>query len=143
MVLNRSASSGLSRLFPQRVKVEIDSFEPGALHKVHYRYARWLWTNVHEGSLELRLTEVGDHAISARVTHNSSYLANYLDIEQIRLRIAAHTDDQSLVAIDIDYKRTLDPAWYFSPLIRLALRGTASHIIQTHIFKAQIFKERR
>ena len=135
MVLNRTSSGGLSKLFPQPVRIDIDTFELGAVHKVHYRYARWLWTNVHHGTLELRIIENTNNAISAEVVNNSSYLANYLDIERIRLTITDQPGGSSDVAIRIDYNRTLDPAWYFAPLMRLALSGTATHIIQTHILK--------
>jgi len=90
---------------------------------------------VHEGTLELRIIESTNNAITAEVVNNSSYLANYLDIERIRLTITDQPAGSSEVAIRIEYKRTLDPAWYFAPLMRLALEGTASHIIQTHILK--------
>lgn len=135
MVLNHTSSGGLSKLFPQPVQIDIDTYELGAVHKVHYRYARWLWTNVHEGTLELRIIESTNNAISAEVVNNSSYLANYLDIERLRLTITDQPTGSSLVALSIDYQRTLDPAWYFAPLMRLALEGSASHIIQTHILK--------
>ena len=131
----RDRSGGLSKLFPQPVQIDIDTYELGAVHKVHYRYARWLWANVHHGTLELRIIENTNNAISAEVVNNSSYLANYLDIERIRLTITDQPGESSDVAIRIDYNRTLDPAWYFAPLMRLALSGTATHIIQTHILK--------
>ena len=145
MVLNRSTPSGLSKIFPQPYQIDINSFEVGALHTVHYRYARWFWTNVHEGSLELQIDELRDDPtvtrLSARITNNTSYLANYLDIQRISLEFAnstdARSDANSQVSIQIDYRRTLDPAWYFSPLIKLALRGTASYLIQTHILRGE------
>ncbi len=137
MVLNRSRSGGLSTLFPQPVRIDIDTFAVGAVHKVHYRYARWLWTNVHEGTLELRVTESTSNTITAEVVSNSSYLANYLDIERLRLTITEQPGGFSKVTLNIDYRRTLDPAWYFAPLIRLALKGTASHIIETHFLRKE------
>ena len=145
MVLNRSTPSGLSKLFPQPYQIDINSFEVDALHTVHYRYARWFWTNVHEGSLELQIDELLHDPtvtrLSARITNNTSYLANYLDIQRISLEFAestdARSDANSQVSIQIDYRRTLDPVWYFSPLIKLALRGTASYLIQTHILRGE------
>ena len=141
MVLNRSAPSGLSKIFPQPYQIDINSFEVGALHTVHYKYARWFWTNVHEGSLELQIDELREEPtatrLSARITNNTSYLANYLDLQRISLVFTGEPEAANSVSIQIDYRRTLDPAWYFSPLIKLALRGTASYLIQTHILKGE------
>ena len=135
MTLNRTASSGLSKLFPQPIQIDIDSFEPGAVHTVHYRYARWLWTNVHEGTLTLRVEEATNNTISARVIDNTSYLANYLDLKRLSLTITDQPEGTREVAIRIDYRRTLDPAWYFSPLIELALEGSGAHLINTHVLR--------
>jgi len=140
MVLNHSSSSGLSKLFPQPYQIDIDSFELGEVHTVHYRYARWFWTNVHEGSLELKIDERSRNAISARVVENTSYLANYLDIQRIRLTFDGQPEEPTKVSIQIDYQRTLDPAWYFSPLITMALRDTASYLIQTHILQEHNYR---
>lgn len=135
MVLNRSVSTGLSKLFPQPYQIDIDTYELGAVHKVHYRYARWLWTNVHEGVLTLEIDKRSCDAISARVIDNTSYLANYLDIQRISLRFAGQPDEPTKVSIRIDYRRTLDPAWYFTPLIQMALRGSVSYLIETHVLQ--------
>jgi len=135
MFFNRATPSGLAQLFPQPVRVDAQSFEVGAVHTVHYRYARWLWTNIHEGSMQLRIDARTPDSVNARVINNTSYLANYLDVQRISVQIVKGTAGGNQVAMRIDYRRTLDPAWYFSPLMRLALRGTANHIVRTHILQ--------
>jgi len=93
MVLNRSTPTGLSKIFPQPYQIDIDSYEIGAMHKVHYRYARWFWTNVHEGSLELQIEERNENEVSARIVSNNSYLANYLELQRLTLSFQEQPGD--------------------------------------------------
>ena len=135
--LKNTTSSGLSRIFPQPYQVDTGEFKTGAVHLVHYRYHRWLWGNTSEGTLKLQMKSVQDDRVETRVIENDSYLANYLDLEgsTISLKPSKAQAGATEVSLSIRYRRTLDPAWYFSPLLKIALSQAGEHMLDQIILR--------
>lgn len=136
--LKNPTSSNLSRIFPLPYQIDSNGFKRGSEHILHYRYARWLWSNVHEGQLRLHIESMSDHHISVQATDNSSYLATYLNLQRFELAFAPTANGTTRVSLSVHYERSLDPAWYFSPLMRVAITGTAEHLLEQIVLRSHL-----
>ncbi|MEM9383596.1 MAG: hypothetical protein AAGA68_00925 [Pseudomonadota bacterium] len=117
-------------LFPMPYAVETGDLSVGAIHRAHYRYHRWFFTNTHEGTTTLRIAESTPTRLAAQVIWDSSYLAKYLAVHEVVLEMVPRADGRTAVTIAVDFDRKLSPAWYFSPLEAYAVRRMANHLIQ-------------
>lgn len=117
------------RLFPMPYKIDAGSLGAGDVHEIHFRYYRWFVTNVHEGTMLLEISEVDDDRIKTTFLKDSSYISNYLRIKSTEIILDALSQDQTRVTLRIDYERTLDPYWYFSPVSRYGVSKTADFLI--------------
>ena len=123
------------QVFPLPVSVEAGSLKEGDVHKLHFVYKRWFFTNTHEGEFHLRIDEVSPERVRTSVVHNSSYLATYLKIEGTQVDFEELYDGQTKVALTVHYERLLDPVWYFGPLQRYAVERSADYLIQSVIVR--------
>ena len=108
-------------LFPMPYDIAANSLKVGDVHKVDFRYYRWFVTNVHEGSMQLVLSEVNDNYIRARFVSDTSYIANYIQLRGSEIVLEPLTTGKTKVTIRIQYHRFLDPVWYFGPLQEYAI----------------------
>lgn len=131
--------SWLLAIFPLPHTIEAGSLQAGDIHRIHYRYKRWFFTNVHEGRTDLELVEVNEQRIRTRFIHDDSYLSHYLHLHGTQIDFQplpaqqgpAGNTPQTKVTLRIAFTRKLDPAWYFEPLQRYAVRQMAKHLITT------------
>lgn len=117
-------------LFPMPYAVETGDLRVGAIHLAHYRYHRWFFTNTHEGTTTLRITQSDETRIAAELVSDTSYLAKYLAVHEVVLEMTPRADGLTAVTISVDFDRKLSPAWYFGPLEAYAVRRMARHLIQ-------------
>ncbi|MEO0424788.1 MAG: hypothetical protein AAF184_20800 [Pseudomonadota bacterium] len=125
-----ASSNPVLALFPMPYAVETGDLRVGAIHRVHYRYHRWFFTNTHEGTTILRITESDPTRIAAELVSDTSYLAKYLAVHELVLEMTPRADGRTAVTITVDFDRKLSPAWYFGPLEAYAVRRMAGHLIQ-------------
>ena len=116
-------------LFPMPYRVEAESLLPGGVHHVHTRYHRWFLTNTHEGVLHLEILEVEPTAIRTRIVHDTTFFSTYLEQIGTEIVLTPITPDTTEIALRIDYRRKLDPAWYFHPLQKYAMEQMAGFFI--------------
>jgi hypothetical protein len=116
-------------MFPMPYKVDAKALKVGDVHKVHYRYHRWVVTNVHEGHVLLKIAEVKDDYIRTEVIEDTSYLSNYMKSHGTEIQLNAIDDKNTEVTLTIKYERLLDPAWYFGPLQEYGVKQTADYLI--------------
>jgi len=118
------------QLFPMPYQVDGMSLNEGDVHKIHFRYHRWFVTNTHEGSMQLKIEEVGERVIKTQFVGDTSYIANYLKLDKTELKFAPIDNEHTQVTFSITYQRLLDPAWYFDPLQKYGVTKTAEFIIK-------------
>ena len=116
-------------MFPMPYKIEAKALEAGDIHKIHYRYHRWIITNTHEGYVLLKIAEVKDNYIRTEVIEDTSYLSHYMKSYGTEIRLNPIDDQNTEVTLTIKYKRLLDPAWYFGPLQEYGVKQTANYLI--------------
>ena len=116
-------------LFPMPYRVEAESLHPGDVHHLHTRYHRWFVTNTHEGVLRLEILEVEPTRVRTRIVHDTTLFSSYLEQIGTEISLTPITPDTTKIALTIDYRRKLDPAWYFHPLQKYAMGQMAGFFI--------------
>ena len=61
--------------------------------------------------------------------HDTSFFATYLTQLGSELTLTPTAADRTEIRLRLEYRRNLDPAWYFHPLQQFAMREMAAHFI--------------
>ena len=123
-------------LFPLPEKVEADKFTQGETHKAFFTYRRWGFTNIHKGETWVHLKTIEPLRIETEITKDTSYFSHYLTVHGTQIDIVPQADGTTRVSLTIRYRRELDPAWYFGPMQRRAMRESADYLLTNVIGKA-------
>lgn len=123
----------LLSIFPLPVKVEAGTLKAGDVHTLDFIYKRWFYTNVHEGTFALEISDVGADYVRTTVVKNTSYLASYVQIDGTEVAFRDVGAGQTEVSLTVHYHRKLDPSWYFGPLQSYAFERSAAYLIDTVI----------
>lgn len=121
----------LLNLFPMPTHIKAESLSPGDVHEIYFDYYRWFFTNVHEGHMLLEISEVGDNHVKTKFLEDTSYLSNYIKLKGTLVTFEEINPTETVVTINVHYTRSLDPAWYFSPLQQYAVSLMAEHLISS------------
>ena len=124
-------------LFPMPYAIKAGTLKAGDVHEIHFRYYRWFITNVHEGKMSLEISQVENNRIKTTFINDSSYFSNYLRLRGTEIQLLAITPKKTRVTLRIDYERTLDPYWYFSPVTRYGVKKAADFLI-TEVFSHEV-----
>ena len=116
-------------LFPMPYDIKAGTLSVGDVHEIHFRYYRWFVTNVHEGHMSLEISQVERNRIQTRFLEDTSYFSNYLRLKGTEILLDEIDPKNTRVTLRIDFERTLDPYWYFSPVSRYGVRKTAEFLI--------------
>ena len=127
--LNKKRNWLLS-VFPMPHRIDAGSLDPGDVHYVHTRYHRWFVTNTHEGELHLQILDVTPTEVRTRIIHDTTFYSTYLTQLGTRITLKKIAPGQTEITLRIDYRRNLDPAWYFHPLQKFAMRQMAGFFIE-------------
>lgn len=129
--LNAKRSAFLS-LFPLPSHVEAGSLNSGDIHKAHFKYKRWGMdgVNVKTGQTWLKLASVEQFHIKTEVVKDTSYFAHYLTIHGTDIHLKPLDAETTEVSLTIHYRRELDPAWYFGPLQKTAIKQSGDYLIK-------------
>ncbi|WP_017930327.1 hypothetical protein [Robiginitomaculum antarcticum] len=117
------------RLFPLPYDVAAGTLSEGDTHIAKFAYHRWMFTNTHYGETRLKLAEIGPRHIRTQITTDTTYFSKYMTIHGTRVDFEPVTETTTRVTLTINYRRDLDPAWYFGPLQRRAMRESADYLI--------------
>jgi len=112
--------------FPRPVAASGSGLEPGSERVVHFAGGEGK-----PGDLVLRVTERGPGYVRFDVVSDSSKIAHWLDWRQAEVRWAPIDRDTTSVRWTVRYTRRLDPAWYFGPWERYAVRLAAGYLVDT------------
>jgi hypothetical protein len=85
----------------------------------------------HPGHLVMNVTESSPGRIRFEARSDDSYLVHWLSWRDATVTWRPTTLGETEVTWTLRYRRRLDPAWYFGPIERLAVRLTAGYLIET------------
>jgi hypothetical protein len=83
------------------------------------------------GTLVLELIQSGRGFARWRAISDTSHMTHYLGWREMSLHWGPSGQNQTSVTCSISYSRDLDPAWYFGPWERYAMRLAAAYLIDT------------
>ncbi|MEM7084454.1 MAG: hypothetical protein AAF465_17160 [Pseudomonadota bacterium] len=124
-------------LFPMPYEIEAGSLNPGDVHYVRTRYHRWFVTNTHEGELHLQIVDVQPNRIRTTFLHDTTFFSSYLTPLGTEITLTELGPDKTEISLRIDYRRKLDPAWYFHPLQQYGVSQMADFLIDEVMIREQ------
>ncbi len=130
-----AARSKFLSLFPLPDRVDAPDFAQGQTHKAFFTYRRWGFTNVHKGETHLHIKTVQPLLVETEITQDTSYFSHYLTIHGTKIEMVPQANGNTEVSLTIRYRRELDPAWYFGPLQRRAIRESGDYLLREIIGK--------
>jgi len=104
------------RVFPYPVSITSEGLDVGAEHKLDFVYKKWFVANAHAGSVVYRVTESTDTHLRFDIPYDNSYLSHYLTWQAVEVLLEPVSVNETKITWKLNYKRNLDPAWYFGPL---------------------------
>lgn len=120
-------------IFPLPDRIEAGSLGVGDVHRLHFTYKRWVWSNIHHGTMDIRITDVQAQKIQTTITRNTAYLSHYMEIHGTEVLFTPLDNGGTQISLTVKYKRLLDPAWYFGPMQHLAAKQSAKYLVDTII----------
>ena len=124
-------------LFPMPYEIEAGSLNPGDVHYVRTRYHRWFVTNTHEGELYLQIVDVQPRKVRTRFLRDTTFFSSYLTPLGTEITLIELSPTQTEISLRIDYRRKLDPAWYFHPLQQFGVARMADFLIDEVMIREQ------
>ncbi len=123
------------KLFPLPDKVQAGSLASGDVHRLHYTYKKWFFTNFHKGEMQLLISEVSKQRITTKLIKDDSYLSHYMKIDGTQINFTPLKSGGTRVDLAVLYQRRLDPAWYFGPMQALATKQSAKYFLENIIIR--------
>lgn len=127
----------LISVFPMPYKIEAGTLAPGDVHRVHTRYRRWFVTNTQQGEMLLQIVDVTPTTVTTKVLADSTFFSSYLETMGTQISLKSIAPGQTEIQLRIDYRRKLDPAWYFHPLQKQAVSQMARFLIDEVMIREQ------
>jgi len=117
------------RIFPYPVAVSGEVTKVGDERRTTFVAYKHIWWTRVEGVQILRVTAIGSDGIKFAVVGDDSYLSHYLAWQSSEVHLQPVDATHTNVTWTLRYNRILDPAWYFGPMQRYAVRLTAEELI--------------
>lgn len=115
-------------IFPMPQTIGTVEIRPGAVRTYEFVYHRWFATNTHRGQIRVTFDEVEANRIRTTID-DTSYISGYMKLHGSELMLQSVGEGQTRVTLTVTYDRMLDPAWYFGPLERFAVRKSEQFFI--------------
>ncbi len=119
--------------FPVPLESHGWGLEPGALRTVRFSGVE----GAPAGDLVMRVTEGRPGLLQTEAVSDGSKLAHWLRWERSEVEWRALDPTHTRVTWRIEYRRQLDPAWYFGPWERAAVHEAAVYMIRANATPAE------
>lgn len=126
----RKTRHWLLTIFPMPYEIQAESLAAGDIHYVRTRYKRWFIANTHTGELHLQITDVQPTRVRTRFIKDTTFFSSYLTAIGTEITLRELSPRRTEVTLRIDYRRELDPAWYFYPLQQYGVGKMAEFLIE-------------
>lgn len=110
--------------FPRPVSATVSGARPGDKYVIHFAGGEGK-----PGDLTLEINEHRPGLLSFHAVSDTSHVAHWLKWEESRVEWEPVDPSHTRVRWTLRYQRLLDPAWYFKPWERYAVRLTAQQLI--------------
>ena len=100
--------------------------------------AQYYVTNTHEGKAELLIEHVGENKIKTRVLSDSTYFSTYLSGSGTEIELRPNAAGGTDISLRLNYRRNLDPAWYFHPLQKYGVTKMGELLIKEIMVRENI-----
>ncbi len=119
--------------FPRPIRSEIENTPNGTQWLIRFRGGETRITGIEPktGDLVLMLVEERPGYVRWQAISDSSHMTHFLRWREITAAWSPVDADNSQVVWTIRFDRGLDPAWYFGPLERYAVRLAAGYLIDS------------
>lgn len=123
----------LSAGFPSPVATRIEHDSHETLWVIQMRGGEMLLSGMEPrtGDLLLRLEEARPGLVRWRAISDTSHMTHFLMWREIVVQWQAVDAGTTRVTWTLQYRRGLDPAWYFGPMERYAARLAAGYLIES------------
>jgi hypothetical protein len=130
--LSQSPRTNLSipfffKSFPRPTEAQGQGLRPGDLRRVHFAGGEG-----HPGDVTLRVVESGPGHARFEAVSDKSKIAHWLTWEYADVKWQRIDASHTQVEWTLGYRRLLDPAWYFRPWERYAVRISADYLIRAN-----------
>lgn len=123
------------RLFPLPDRMQTGSLGVGDVHRLHFTYKKWFFTNYAQGEMDVRIAEVTPNHIRTQILRNTAYLSHYMRVDGTDVRFDPLPNGHTRVTLSVHYRRLLDPAWYFGPMQQVAAEQSAQYLVDNIIVR--------
>ena len=103
--------------FPQPAHGDGQGLQIGAIRRIHFEGGEGK-----PGDLIWRVTAASDHRVVFECVSDSSHIAHWLAWQSVEVEWRDFSPGQTELRWKMRYRRLLDPAWYFAPWERYAVR---------------------
>ncbi len=117
------------KIFPYPAHIEGEGLDVGSQRVVNFIAYKQIWWNKVEGSLVLRVAQNDSQHIKFDILKDSSYLSHYLKWQNSEVWLDPIDSTHTKVTWTLAYERILDPAWYFGPMQKYAVKLAAKELI--------------
>jgi hypothetical protein len=113
--------------FPRPVEAHGSGLQPGDLRVIHFAGGEGK-----PGDLTMKITDSTPGHLHLVAVSDKSKIAHWLDWESADIRWEPVDATHTRVTWSLSFRRLLDPAWYFKPWERYAVRLAAQYLIQAN-----------
>ena len=115
------------RSFPRPTEAHGEGLKLGDWRSIHFAGGEG-----HPGDVVLKVVESGPGHARFEVVSDKSKIAHWLDWKYADVRWRQTDAGHTQVEWTLGYRRSLDPAWYFRPWERYAVRVAADYLIRAN-----------
>lgn len=119
--------------FPRPVEAHGAGLEPGARRTIHFAGGEG-----HPGDLVMQVEESQAGHVRFAALSDQSKIAHWMDWESADVRWADADAAHTRVTWTLNFRRRLDPAWYFRPWERYAVGLAADYLIRANATPARL-----
>jgi hypothetical protein len=112
--------------FPRPVGTRGEGLKPGDRRVIHFAGGEGK-----PGDLIAEVVDAGESSATFRLVSDTSHVAHWLQWQTAEVQWSKEASGVTRVRWTLRYKRLLDPAWYFRPWERYAVKLAADYLIQT------------
>lgn len=114
--------------FPRPLEAHGQGLETGATRTIHFAGAE----GDPPGDLVMRVTDCEPHSVRFETVSDRSKLTQWLRWDASEVSWRALDSEHTQVTWRVYFERRLDPAWYFGPWERAAVREAAKYLIEAN-----------
>lgn len=117
------------KIFPYPATITGEGLKIGDERIVKFIAYKHIWWNKIEGDLTLKIAQNNDNHVQFKIISDTSYLGHYLKWRSSDVSLESIDENHTLVTWTLSYDRIYDPAWYFGPMQRYAVKLAAQELI--------------